>query len=76
MSTMFSTGKAAAYLGVGVKTLQRWGREGRLKPERTSTGRRIYSRAILDALTGARRAPPRGGRLPVAVCQAQHQERI
>ena len=37
MST-FSTGKAAAYLGVGVKTLQRWDREGRLKPERTSTG--------------------------------------
>jgi hypothetical protein len=47
MST-FSTGKAAAYLGVGVKTLQRWDREGRLKPERTPSGRRAYSNAMLQ----------------------------
>jgi hypothetical protein len=41
MSTMFSTGKAAAYLGVDVKTLQQWGGKAASKPERTSTGRRI-----------------------------------
>jgi excisionase family DNA binding protein len=67
MNTMFSTGKAAAYLGVGVKTLQRWGREGRLKPERTSTGRRIYSRAILDAFK--RRATRSAARGPIAGCR-------
>jgi excisionase family DNA binding protein len=33
--------QAAAYLGVGVKTLRRWDREGRLKLERTTTGRRL-----------------------------------
>jgi DNA-binding transcriptional MerR regulator len=43
MSTMYSTGKAAAYLGVAVKTLQKWDRQGRLKPERTDSGRRLYS---------------------------------
>lgn len=41
-----STGKAAKLLGVGVtvKTLQRWGREGRLIPlARTDSNRRLYS---------------------------------
>jgi len=66
MST-FSTGKAAAYLGVGVKTLQRWDREGRLKPERTSTGRRAYTKAALDAVLN--RAPQQGARAPVAYCR-------
>jgi predicted site-specific integrase-resolvase len=64
---MFPTGKAAAYLGVGVKTLQRWDREGRLKPERTSTGRRSYSRAILDAFM--HRSSPVAARLPIAYCR-------
>jgi putative resolvase len=68
MSTMFSTGKAADYLGVGVKTLQRWDREGRLKPERTSTGRRIYSKAALDAFM--RRSPSSSAtRVPIAYCR-------
>jgi hypothetical protein len=60
MST-FSTGKAAAYL---VKTLQRWDREGRLKPERTPSGRRAYSKAMLDSFM--RRDPPQGARLGLA----------
>lgn len=64
---MFPTGRAAAYLGVGVKTLQRWDREGRLKPERTSTGRRIYSKAALDAFM--RRSSPVVVRQPVAYCR-------
>lgn len=50
-----STGKAAAYLGVGVKTLQRWDREKRLCPDRTGTGRRLYDQAQLDAFIGKRR---------------------
>jgi len=66
MST-FSTGKAAAYLGVGVKTLQRWDREGRLKPERTSTGRRAYTKAALDVVLN--RVPQQAARIPVAYCR-------
>lgn len=66
MSTMFSTGKAAAYLGIGVKTLQRWDREGRLKPERTDTGRRMYSKAALDAFM---RRTPSVAKAPVAYCR-------
>jgi putative resolvase len=66
MSTMFSTGKAAAYLGIGVKTLQRWDREGRLKPERTDTGRRMYSKAALDAFM---RRTPSVTKVPVAYCR-------
>jgi excisionase family DNA binding protein len=41
---IFSTGKAAEYLGVTVKTLRRWDREGRLVVERTDSGRRTYSK--------------------------------
>jgi putative resolvase len=66
MST-FSTGKAAAYLGVGVKTLQRWDREGRLKPERTPSGRRAYSKALLDSFM--RRDLPQASRKAVAYCR-------
>ena len=63
MSTLFATGKAATYLGMAVKTLQRWDREGRLKPERTGTGRRLSSKQLLDAFM--RRAPVGPGRAPV-----------
>jgi putative resolvase len=52
-STFFSTGKAAAYLGKGVKTLQKWDRDGVLKPDsRTKTGRRAYTKAQLDEFLG------------------------
>jgi predicted site-specific integrase-resolvase len=33
----------AQRLGVSVKTLQRWDREGRLKPSRTPSNRRVYT---------------------------------
>jgi putative resolvase len=65
MSTL-STGKAAAYLGVGVKTLQRWDREGRLKPERTPSGRRAYPKALLDSFV---RRDPYSARKAVAYCR-------
>ncbi len=52
-STFFSTGKAAAYLGKGVKTLQKWDRDGVLTPAaRTKTGRRAYTKAQLDEFLG------------------------
>jgi predicted site-specific integrase-resolvase len=54
-STFFSTGKAAAYLGKGVKTLQKWDRDGVLTPAaRTKTGRRAYTKAQLDEFLGHR----------------------
>ena len=64
---MYSTGKAAAYLGLTVKTLQRWDREGRLVPERTDSGRRMYSKAMLDAFM--RRTPPDIARAAVTYCR-------
>ena len=39
---------AAASLGVSVKTMQRWDREGTLKAGRTITNRRWYSQEQLD----------------------------
>jgi len=67
MSTMYSTGKAANYLGVSVKTLQRWDREGRLVPERTDSGRRMYSHAALDVFM--RRPLKTSPRIAVAYCR-------
>jgi predicted site-specific integrase-resolvase len=39
----YSSAEFARRLGVHVKTLQRWDREGRLKPSRTPTNRRVYT---------------------------------
>jgi transposase len=44
MESTISTGNAAKLLGVSVKTLQRWEREGRLIPvARTDSNRRLYT---------------------------------
>jgi predicted site-specific integrase-resolvase len=72
MST-FSTGKAAAYLGVGVKTLQRWDREGRLKPDRMATGRRLCTKAVRDGFL--HRTPVPVARMPVAYCRVSSAAR-
>jgi len=65
--TVFSTGKAAAYLGVTVRTVQRWDKAGLLKAERTPTGRRIYTKAALDAYL--KRLPPSTAKVAVAYCR-------
>lgn len=67
VSTVFAAGKAASYLGVTVKTLQRWDREGRLKPARTATGRRVYEKTALDAFLS--RKPVESARVAVAYCR-------
>lgn len=41
---------AAKYLGVSVKTLQRWDRQGILVAGRLTSNRRVYTRAQLDAM--------------------------
>lgn len=52
-----STGKAAKLLGVSVKTLQRWEREGRLVPAaRTDSNRRLYTETQLREFIGLRQA--------------------
>jgi hypothetical protein len=74
---MFSTGKAAAYLGVGVKTLQRWDREGRLKPDaHINRSSDLFLGRYWMPLCAARRAPWGVGGLPIAVCQSPHKDRI
>ena len=65
-----SSGKAARLLGVSVKTLQRWEREGRLIPAaRTPGNRRLYTEAQLREFIGLQRS---GGVEPtrhVAYCR-------
>ena len=39
----YTVAQFAQRLGVSVKTLQRWDREGRLKPSRTPSNRRVYT---------------------------------
>lgn len=64
-----STGEAAAYLGRGVKTLQRWDREGTLSPAgRTKTGRRAYTREQLDTFLGQQIGRPEPHRV-IAYCR-------
>lgn len=41
--TTFSTGEAAQLLGVTVRTLQQWDRDGKLKAQRTPNNRRYYT---------------------------------
>ena len=53
MENTISTGKAAKLLGISVKTLQRWEREGRLVPvARTDTNRRLYTESQIKAFLG------------------------
>ena len=66
---MMSTGKAAKLLGVSVKTLQRWEREGRLVPiARTDSNRRLYTEAQLREFISLRNAVAEPRRV-VAYCR-------
>lgn len=64
-----STGKAAKLLGVSVKTLQRWEREGRLTAvARTDSNRRLYTEAQIREFIGLRQSVNTPIRL-VAYCR-------
>jgi putative resolvase len=63
MENTIGTGKAAKLLGVTVKTLQRWEREGRLIPvARTNSNRRLYTVSQIRTFSGIRQA---GGNEPI-----------
>lgn len=42
MNRLITIGKASEILGVSISTLRRWDREGRLVPEKTTSGHRRY----------------------------------
>jgi excisionase family DNA binding protein len=68
MEHTLSVGEAAEMLGVTVKTLQRWEREGRLIPHaRTPTGRRRYTEVQLREFMGIKH--PAAKRKAVAYCR-------
>lgn len=48
MEKTFNITQAAEILGMSVKTLQRWDREGKLIAKRTPSNRRYYTREQLD----------------------------
>jgi len=53
MERMMRPGKAATFIGVSVKTLQRWAREGRVIPAaRTESNRRRSAEEQLRACIG------------------------
>ena len=57
MENMISTGKAAKLLGVSVKTIQRWEREGRLIAiARTDSNRRLYTESQIRQFIGLRQS--------------------
>jgi predicted site-specific integrase-resolvase len=64
---MLTVGRAAEKLGRAVKTLQRWDRAGILQAGRTSTGRRYYEQAQIDAFLGKK--TPKRDRVCLAYCR-------
>lgn len=65
-----STGQATKRLGITVKTLQRWEREGRLIPAaRTASNRRRYTETQLHAFLRLRLPAPTAPRRIVAYCR-------
>ena len=70
MENTINVKKAAEFLGVTVKTMQRWEREKRLVPiGRTSSNRRVYTLSQIQAFIGLKQ---NGGKEPsklIAYCR-------
>ena len=64
---MYSVAQFAKQVGVSVKTLQRWDREGRLTAKRTLSGRRYYDEADLATALNLPQRP--GARRTIAYCR-------
>jgi predicted site-specific integrase-resolvase len=70
MENTITTGKAAKLLGVTVKTMQRWEREGRLIPiARTDSNRRLYTVSQLREFIGLRQTDGEQPSRTVAYCR-------
>lgn len=69
MEVTMSSAQAARLLGVAVKTMQRWDREGRLVPVgHTQSNRRVYTEAQLREFIGVRQHRQAPNRM-VAYCR-------
>ena len=64
---MYSVAQFAKQVGVSVKTLQRWDREGRLQAKRTLSGRRYYNEADLATALNLPQRP--AARRTIAYCR-------
>src|SRR5260370_18600495 len=64
---MYSVTTFAKHIGVSVKTLQRWDREGKLPAKRTVSGRRYYSEEDLAVALNLEAVPI--ARRTVAYCR-------
>lgn len=64
---MYSVAQFAKQVGVSVKTLQRWDREGRLEAKRTLSGRRYYTEADLATALNLPQRP--AARRTIAYCR-------
>src|SRR5260370_8657408 len=64
---MYSVAQFAKQVGVSVKTLQRWDREGRLTAKRTLSGRRYYNEADLATALNLPQRP--AARRTIAYCR-------
>lgn len=58
MSKLYNISQTAKLLGVAVRTLQAWDKEGKLVAQRTVTNRRVYSDAQLRAFREGKKEQP------------------
>lgn len=73
MERTLTSHEVARLLGVNIKTIQRWDREGRLQPAgRTDTGRRYYTEDQILAFRHQPSRPPRVRKI-VAYCRVSSQ---
>ncbi|KPJ70706.1 hypothetical protein AMJ51_01190 [Microgenomates bacterium DG_75] len=66
MSKWIPIGEAAKYLGISKDTLRRWENAGKIKPQRSPTNRRYYTKEQLDELIGKRPKPTKKAKRSVA----------
>ena len=74
MSTNYTIRQFSEIVGVTVRTLQRWDREGRLKPPRTLTNRRYYTDEHILEVLGARLANRSSKRKTVVYCRVSSRQ--
>lgn len=62
MANWIPIGDAAKYLGISRDTLRRWEKAGKIKPQRSPTNRRYYTKEQLDQLIGKQSAPKKAAK--------------